>query len=104
MDKDLLESVIEAEKEIQACIELERKQAKEWLESQKKLTIADAEKARGEIQDALNAAVSEAAEEAERRAREMVGETAATAQALDSIGEDALRGIIRGQMHRILVG
>ncbi len=104
MDKDLLESVIEAEKEIQACIELERNKATEWLAEQKKSAGAEAADARREMQERFTAAMERAAEEAEHRAGEIVREAAASARALDSIEEERLCGVIRGHLHRILMG
>ena len=102
METDILNAVIQAEREIQQKLEGEQKKAREWLQSVRTETDQAllAEEAR--LKALLEEAVTDAKAQAERRAEELVASAVRTAKALGAMSEEALRGLVERALIRIL--
>jgi vacuolar-type H+-ATPase subunit H len=103
MDKDILNEVIGAEKEIQQCIERERDRVREWIEAVKKESaeaVAGAEKSDGET---LGRALEEARQEAQARAKRTVKDAEERAAGFENLDGAALKAIVMKRLPRILL-
>ncbi len=103
MDNNILNEVIEAEKEVQRCLEREQERVRQWLEEVRQ----EAEKAVAREEQDGSAARGQARElarqAAERRARELRDEAAAAAARLEQIDDRVLTGLIADKLPRILM-
>lgn len=103
MDKDILNEVIEAEKEIQQCIEQEQSRLRAWLDEVEKEAaeaVARAEKNDGE---SLGRAIEEAKQNAEKQAKLAVATAEARAARFKELDDAVLRLIIMKRLPRILL-
>jgi vacuolar-type H+-ATPase subunit H len=103
MDKDILNEVIEAEKDIQQCIEQEQARLRTWLDQVKKEsaeTVAHAERSDGE---SLGRALEEAKRDAEKRAKQTVESAEAQSARLKGLDDSVLTAIIMKRLPRILM-
>ena len=103
MDKDILNEVIEAEKEIQKCIEEEQVRLRAWLDEVKKEAaeaVARAEKNDGE---SLGRAIDEAKGRAEKQAKLDVEKAEARAARFKDLDEAVLKVIVMKRLPRILL-
>jgi len=103
MDKDILNEVIEAEKDIQQCIEQEQVRLRDWLDGVKKEAaeaIARAERNDGE---SLGRAIEEAKRVAETRAKQTVESAEARAARYQDLKDSDLIEIIMKRLPRILL-
>jgi vacuolar-type H+-ATPase subunit H len=103
MDKDILNEVIEAEKDIQQCIEQEQARLRDWLDGVKKdaaEAIARAERNDGE---SLGRALEDAKRDAEERAKQVVESAEARAARLKDLNDTVLTAIIMKRLPRILL-
>lgn len=103
MDKDILNEVIEAEKEIQYCIEDEQAKLRAWLDQVKR--EASEAVAREEINDRelLTRALEDAKRSAEAKAKQVVDDAAKHSLRIEKLDEATLTGIILKRMPRILL-
>ncbi len=104
MEKDVLSQVIEAEKEIQQCLDLEKIKAREWLERVKKDCEEEFIREEKNIKESLERAVAEAAREADARAAGAVSRATAEAERLGRVEEETLSRIVAQQVAVILPG
>ncbi len=102
MEKDILSEVIEVEKEIQKCLELERAKAQEWLEKVKKESTDDLARSERGINEAFELAMADAEKTAAAKAAEIVKEAAAQVEQLQALDEGTLADTVAKQMRRIL--
>ena len=103
MDKDILNEVIEAERDIQQCIEQEQVRLRAWLDQVKKEAaeaVACAEKNDGE---SLGRAIGEAMKHAEKQAKQAVASAEARAVRFTDLDEAVLTAIIMKRLPRILL-
>lgn len=104
MEKDVLSQVIEAEKEIQKCLEAERAKAREWLDSERKQAeeafLLEQEKIKHYQEQSLAAADREA----ERKIQEIVREAARSAERLGQLDTKVLLKLVEQRMSGILPG
>jgi len=103
MDKDILNEVIEAERNIQQCIEQEQARIRDWLDGVKKEAaeaIARAERNDGE---SLGRALEDAKRDAEERAKQVVESAEARAARLKDLNDTVLTAIIMKRLPRILL-
>ena len=103
MDKDILIEVVEAEKEIQRCIESEQARLQEWLakvrHEAEESVAREEQTTRASMTSALDAAKSAA----EERANRVVSDAAAHAGRIQSLDDGTLTGIILKRLSRILL-
>jgi vacuolar-type H+-ATPase subunit H len=104
MEKDILSEVIEVEKEIQKCLELEKTKAREWLEKVQTESADEFTRSEREFQEAFDRALADAEKEAMVKAAEIVREAEAQAERLRTLGNGTLQGIVEKQIRRILPG
>ena len=104
MEKDILSQVIEAEKEIQQCLELEKIKVREWLERVKKECDEELVCEEKKIKGSLEKSKEDAAKEAEIKAAGIVREATAAAERLGQMNTKTLSNIIAKHIDRILPG
>lgn len=104
MEKDLLSQVIEAEKEIQQCLDLEKIKAREWLERVKKEYEEEFIREEKNINESLEKSAAEAAREAGARAAGTVSQAAAAAERLGRLQTETLSKLVAKQIAGILPG
>jgi len=103
MDKDILNEVIEAEKEIQRCIEDEHAKLRTWLDQVKRETSAAVAREENNDRDLLTHALEDARRSAEAKAKQVVDDAAARSSRIERLDDGALTGIILKRMPRILM-
>jgi vacuolar-type H+-ATPase subunit H len=103
MDKDILNEVIEAEKEIQQCIEQEQERLRAWLDQVKREAAESVAREEKDDQDALGRALEDAKREAEAKAKQIVDDAAAQAARTEQFDDGTLAGIVMKQLPRILL-
>jgi vacuolar-type H+-ATPase subunit H len=104
MEKDILSQVIEAEKEIQKCLELEKVKAREWIEGIKRESQEAFQSEEQKIKHTLEQSLADAAREAEREAAAITNKAAAAARNLGDVNRDLLQEIVQGHIIKILPG
>jgi vacuolar-type H+-ATPase subunit H len=103
MDKDILNEVIEAEKEIQQCIEQEQSRLRDWLDGVKKDSAEAVARAERNDGESLGRALEEAKRDAETRAKQVVEAAEARAGRFKDLDDAALTGVIMKRLPRILL-
>ena len=103
MDKDILNEVIEAEKNIQQCLETEQSRLALWLDqvrrdAEESVLVEERNNSETGVQ-AFEAAKKEAA----ARARQVVEEAEQQAKWLERIDDNTLTGIVMKRIPRILM-
>lgn len=104
MDTSVLGAVIEAEQEIQARIEAERKKAREWIEGVKAEAAQSAAEEAGRLRRGSAATLAAAKAGAEDRAAELLRRTERRAEELAALGDARLQQIMAQQIRNILPG
>ncbi len=104
MEKDVLSQVIEAEKEIQKCIDAEKVKAKEWLEGMKKESEEEVLREQRTNERSVQESLRDADRQADERASEIVRDAEAAAERLGGIDNDIVTRIVRRRISRILPG
>jgi hypothetical protein len=103
MDKDILNEVIEAEKEIQQCIEQEQSRLRDWLDGVKKTSAEAVARAERNDGESLGRALEEAKLDAETRAKQAVEAAEVRAGRFKDLDDAALTGVIMKRLPRILL-
>ncbi len=104
MEKDVLSEVIQVEKEIQKCLEIETVKAHEWLETVKRKTEEDLVREGEKIKESLEKSLEEASRAAEAKAAGTADRAAAAAERLGQLKTETLSGIVKQKIERILPG
>ena len=104
MEKDVLSTIIEIEKEIEERLESERRKAVQWLDSAKKEIEVELAANVRELKDSLMESVDIARENAEKQASAILSEAAKQSRLLSEIGDETLKRIITEHLRRILPG
>ncbi|MEK6742633.1 MAG: hypothetical protein AABZ15_03435 [Nitrospirota bacterium] len=103
MDNDILNEVIEAEKEIQHCIEDEQAKLRVWLDQVKRKASEAVACEENNDRDLLTRALEDAKGRAEEKARLVVDDAAARSLRIEKLDDGTLTGIILKRMPRILL-
>lgn len=103
MDKDILNEVIEAEKNIQLCLEAEQARLAAWLEQVRREAGDAVRSEERNNSDAGRASLEAAKKDAELRARQVVEDAERQAQLLQRIDDSTLTGIVMKRIPRILM-
>ncbi len=104
MERDILSQVIEAEKEIQQCLDRERIKSREWLERIKKECEEEYRKEEQRITASLERSMAEAVSEAEAKAAGIISRAAGQTERLGHVQAGILSRIVAKQINRILPG
>lgn len=104
MENDVLGEVIEAEREIQRCIELESKKAREWLDAVKKEMREEFSRTEQELRSRVEERERDAERKATLRAEETVKEAGIRAAGLRAADDGLLREIAKKYIIKILPG
>ena len=103
MDKDILNEVIEAEKEIQHCIEDEQAKLRTWLDQVRREASESVAREENNDRDLLTQALNNAKDRAEAKAKQVVSDAAARSARIEKLDDGILTGIILKRMPRILL-
>jgi len=103
MDKDILNEVIEAEKEIQHCIEDEQAKLRTWLDQVKRETSEAVAREENNDRELLTRALEEAKGRAEAKAKQVVDDAEARSLRIEKLDDGTLTDIILKRMPRILL-
>ena len=104
MDNNILSEVIEVEREIQKCLEIEQAKARDWLEKVKKECADEVLKEETLIKDSLAAAVDLARKDAEESAASSVRDAKALVEHLDHLDRATLQAVVEKHIRTILPG
>jgi hemoglobin-like flavoprotein len=104
MDNNILSEVIEVEREIQKCLELEQAKARDWLEKVKKECAGEFLKEEALVKDSLATAEVRARNEAEENAASSVMAAAAVIEQLDHLDRTMLQAVVDKHIRTILPG
>lgn len=103
MDKDILNEVIEAEREIQHCIEDEQAKLRTWVDQVKREVSETVTHEEQNDQDLLKQALEDAKGRAEAKAKQVVDDAAKRSLHIEKLDDGILTGIILKRMPRILL-
>jgi vacuolar-type H+-ATPase subunit H len=103
MDKDILNDVIEAEKEIQHCIEGEEGKLRTWLDQVKRESSEAVAREENNDRDLMIRALEDAKQSAEAKAKQVVDDAAKRSLRIEKLDDGTLTGIILKRMPRILL-
>ncbi len=103
MDKGVLNEVIDAEKDIQACIEVEEVRLREMLERARREAGESVTAAERELSVSRDRELEAIRQEAETKARKIVEHASARAERLGRVDDGTLTGIIMKRIPRILM-
>lgn len=104
MEKGVLATIIEIEKEIEERLQKEKLKVDKWLNSAKRELEVEMTAMVRELEDSLQEAVSIARENAEKQSSTILNEAAKQSRLLSEIGEEILQRIITEHLRRILPG
>ena len=96
MKKDLLQSVVEVEKEIQDSIEAEKLKAAEWLESVRVSCSKEIDDTRRQLEDNYSQSLEHACSEAEQKGAKIIADANRLADYFKNLPEEIInRSILR---------
>jgi vacuolar-type H+-ATPase subunit H len=103
MDKDILNEVIEAEKEIQHCLEGEQAKLRNWLDQVKRESSEAVAREENNDRELLTRALEDAKKSAEAKAKQVVNDAATRTLRIKELDDGTLTGIILKRIPRILM-
>jgi len=103
MDKDILNEVIEAEKEIQQCIADEREKLRTWLDEVKRESSEAVAREESNDRELLTRALEDAKRTAEAKAQQVLDDAATRSLRIEKLDDGTLTGIILKRMPPILL-
>lgn len=104
MDNNILSEVIEVEREIQKCLEVEQTKARDWLEKVKKECAEELLKEESRIKDSLAREEERARKEAEEGTASSVKDAVALVEQRDHLDRAVLQTIVDKHIRTILPG
>jgi hypothetical protein len=104
MDNNILSEVIEVEREIQKCLELEQAKARDWLEKIKKECADEILSEEARIKASLATSEDRARKEADESIASSVKGAAALVEQRDHLDRAVLQAIVDKHLRTILPG
>ena len=104
MDNNLLNEVVQAEKEIQKDLDLEKAKAREWLEHAIKESEAEFAREKQRSTDQLHRSMEEARRKAGLKASEVKEQASVNARRLENVSNEVLSQILEKHIGRVLPG
>ena len=104
MEKDILSQVIEAEKEIQKCLDAEKLTIRDWIAEVRKDVQEEFLLEEKKLKTSKEESLAEERGEAERKAREILAQASSSVERLKHVEKEMLTRIIERQLTRILPG
>lgn len=104
MDNNILSEVIEVEREIQKCLEIEQAKARDWVEKVKKECAEEVLKEEARINASLAAAEDLARKEADESTTATVRDAAAFIEQMDHLDRAVLQAVVEKHIQTILPG
>lgn len=101
MEKDILATIIETEKEIQESLERERRKSVLWLENAKQAIEAEIASEELKLEEYSRKEVADARENARRRADAMLRDVAEQCRRLSEISDEKLKRLLMEHLGRI---
>ncbi len=98
MEKDILDTIIETEKEIQETLERERRKSVQWLENTKKAIEAEIAAEVLKLEKSSRETDAAARENARRRAAEILADAAEQCRRLSEISDEKLKKFLMQHM------
>ena len=102
MEKDLLQSVIKVEKEIQQSIEAEKKKAADWLESERVLSSQELMEKKQQLLDHYDQSLDQTCKLSRNKAEREISEVNRLAEYLQNIPEEILQKVVDEHLRSIL--
>jgi len=102
MEKDLLQSVVEVEKEIQDSIEAEKVTAAEWLESVRVSCSKEINDTRKQLEDNYSQSIDRACSEADQKAAKIIADVTRLADFFENLAEEIINRAILKHISAIL--
>jgi hypothetical protein len=102
MEKDLLQKVIEVEKEIQQSIEAEKKKAAAWLESERISASRELERKKQQLHDDYDQSLEQTCRLTRNKAETEIAEVDLFVEYLENISEETLRETVTLHLQSIL--
>jgi len=103
MEKNILNEVIEAEKDIQSAVECERVRLREWLEQVRTEAGQCVEQETAGLRGSLETAAQDAQRDARLQADTVVRDATERAKSLTGLDDEALSTIVLTKVPRILL-
>jgi vacuolar-type H+-ATPase subunit H len=104
MEKDILSQVIEVEKEIQKCLEIEKEKVHQWLKDVKNESEEEFLREEKTIRMSLDRSLAEATKQAEAKSDEIAKKTGASVERLSRLSVEILTRIVEKEIPAILPG
>lgn len=102
MERGVLHSIIEVEKEILKKINAEELRSRESIEKVRKEVESFVAQEEKRLEESLNTTIDTAREDAIKKAEEMVAEATIRAAKIEGLGDTVLKKILLEKMSRIL--
>lgn len=102
MEKDLLRSVVEVEKEIQDSIEAEKIKAAEWLESVRVSCSKEIDDIRRQLEDNYSQSLERACSEAEQKGAKTIADANRLADFFKNLSEEIINRSVLKHISAIL--
>jgi hypothetical protein len=102
MEKDLLQSVVEVEKEIQDSIEAEKVTAAKWLESVRVSCSKEINDTRRQLEDNYSQSIDRACSEADQKAAKIIADVTCLADFFENLPEEIINRAILKHISAIL--
>lgn len=102
MEKDLLQSIVEVEKEIQDSIESERIKAAEWLESVRVSCSKEIDDTRKQLEDNYSQSLDRACAEAQQKSEKIIADANHLAGYLADLPEEFINRVVLRHIGAIL--
>ncbi|MDI6729331.1 MAG: hypothetical protein QMD44_10465 [Thermodesulfovibrionales bacterium] len=104
MERDMLNEVIEVEREIHGRLLMEKRKAEEWVNEVKEKAEKDILSEEGRIKNLFEQAIKDARLDAEKKAYGIIADANAKAERLAAISDEFLIKTIKKHIVRILQG
>ena len=104
MENNILREIIDVEKEIQQSLDQAKIVTREWLDTRKREIENDLAAQEKEIALSFQRAREDAAQDAEKKASELVERAKKRTDRISRIENDILARIVTGQINKILPG
>lgn len=102
MERGVLHSIIEVEREILKKINAEELRSRESIEKVRKEVESFVAQEEKRLEESLNTTIDTAREDAIKKAEEMVAEATVRAEKIEGLGDTVLKKILLEKMSRIL--
>ncbi len=104
MEQEVVQRVLDVEKEIHELLSEEKRKAAQWVESVRKSCDAEIQSLKNQLEKDFASAIEKARSKAQKEADELIKEATTQAHILDRLNKDSIRRIILKYLTGILPG